>query len=138
MRRIGALMSFGANDPEAQSRVAAFENGLRQLGWVRGHNLSIEYRWADNLDVLRTYATELVGMAPDLILVNSTPATAALQEQRQAVPIVFTQVTDPVGEGLVLNWRVRAVISPASPVSSSRSGPSGWRRSSKWRRVSRV
>ena len=103
MRRIGALMSFGANDPEAQSRVAAFENGLRQLGWVRGHNLSIEYRWADNSDVLRTYATELVGMAPDLILVNSTPAIAALQEQRQAVPIVFTQVTDPVGEGLVLN-----------------------------------
>jgi putative ABC transport system substrate-binding protein len=103
MRRIGVLMSFGANDPEAQSRAAAFENGLRQLGWVRGHNLGIEYRWADNPDVLRTYATELVGMAPDLILVNSTPAIAALQEQRQAVPIVFTQVTDPVGEGLVLN-----------------------------------
>ncbi|MFZ2145177.1 MAG: ABC transporter substrate-binding protein [Xanthobacteraceae bacterium] len=103
VRRIGVLMSFGANDPEAQSRAAAFENGLRQLGWVRGHNLSIEYRWADNPDVLRTYATELVGMAPDLILVNSTPAIAALQEQRQAVPIVFTQVTDPVGEGLVLN-----------------------------------
>jgi hypothetical protein len=89
MRRIGALISFGANDPEAQSRVAAFENGLRQLGWVRGHNLSIEYRWADNSDVLRTYATELVGMAPDLILVNSTPAIAALHEQRQAVPIVL-------------------------------------------------
>jgi putative tryptophan/tyrosine transport system substrate-binding protein len=103
MRRIGVLMSFGAHDPEAQSRATAFENGLRQLGWVRGHNLSIEYRWADNSDVLRTYATELVGMAPDLILVNSTPAIAALQEQHQAVPIVFTQVTDPVGEGLALN-----------------------------------
>jgi putative ABC transport system substrate-binding protein len=96
-------MSFGANDPEAQSRVAAFENGLRQLGWIRGHNLSIEYRWADKPDVLRTDATELVGMAPDLILVNSTPAIAALQERHEAVPIVFTQVTDPVGEGLVLN-----------------------------------
>jgi putative tryptophan/tyrosine transport system substrate-binding protein len=103
LRRIGVLMSFGANDPEAQSRVAAFENGLRQLGWIRGHNLSIEYRWADNPDVLRTDATELVGMAPDLILVNSTPAIAALQERHEAVPIVFTQVTDPVGEGLVLN-----------------------------------
>jgi putative tryptophan/tyrosine transport system substrate-binding protein len=103
MRRIGVLMSFGAHDPEAQSRATAFENGLRQLGWVRGHNLSIEYRWADNSDVLRACATELVGMAPDLILVNSTPAIAALQEQHQAVPIVFTQVTDPVGEGLVLN-----------------------------------
>jgi putative ABC transport system substrate-binding protein len=77
MRRIGVLMSFGANDPEAQSRAAAFENGLRQLGWVRGHNLGIEYRWADNPDVLRTYATELVGMAPDLILVKSATVAVA-------------------------------------------------------------
>jgi putative ABC transport system substrate-binding protein len=103
MRRIGVLMSFAANDPEGQSRAAAFENGLRELGWVRGRNLRIEYRWADNPDVLRTHATELVGMAPDLIVANSTPVMAALQEQRHAVPIVFTQVTDPVGQGLVLN-----------------------------------
>jgi putative ABC transport system substrate-binding protein len=103
MRRIGVLMSFAANDPEAQSRVTAFESGLRELGWVRGHNLRIEYRWADNPDALRTHAAELVGMAPDLILANSTPVMAALQEQRHAVPIVFTQVTDPAGEGLVLN-----------------------------------
>jgi putative tryptophan/tyrosine transport system substrate-binding protein len=103
MRRLGALMSFAVNDPEAQSRVAAFENGLRELGWIKGHNLRIEYRWADAPDVLRTYATELVGMAPDLILANSTPVMVALQEQSSAVPIVFTQVTDPVGQGLVPN-----------------------------------
>ncbi len=103
VRRIGALMSFAVNDPEAQSRVAAFENGLRDLGWIKGHNLRIEYRWADDPDVLRAYATELVGMAPDLILANSTPVIAALQEQAHAVPIVFTQVTDPVGQGLVPN-----------------------------------
>ena len=102
-RLIGALMSFAVNDPEAQSRVAAFENGLRELGWLKGHNLRIEYRWADDPGVLRTYATELVGMAPDLILANSTPVMAALQEQPSAVPIVFTQVTDPVGQGLVPN-----------------------------------
>ena len=103
MRRIGVLMSFAVNDPEAQSRVAAFENGLQELGWIKGHNLKIEYRWADNPDVLRTYAIELVGMAPDLILANSTPVMAALQEQSHAIPIVFTQVTDPVGQGLVTN-----------------------------------
>ena len=103
MRRIGVLMSFAVNDPEAQSRVAAFENGLQELGWIKGHNLKIEYRWADNPDVLRTYAIELVGMAPDLILANSTPVMAALQEQSHAIPIVFTQVTDPVGKGLVTN-----------------------------------
>jgi putative ABC transport system substrate-binding protein len=73
------------------------------LGWIKGHNLRIEYRWAGNPEVLRTGAAELLGMTPDLILANSTPVMAVLREQRYAVPIVFTQVTDPVGEGLVQN-----------------------------------
>ena len=103
MRRIGVLMSFAVNDPEGLSRAAALENGLRKLGWIKGHNLRIEYRWAGNPEVLRTGATELLGMTPDLILANSTPVMAVLREQRYTVPIVFTQVTDPVGEGLVQN-----------------------------------
>src|SRR5262249_55476214 len=102
-RRIGVLMGLVANDPEAQSRVDAFESGLRELGWVKGHNLSIEYRWAGDGNVLRDHAAELLAMAPDLILANSTPVTVALREQSQTVPIVFTQVTDPVGQGLVPN-----------------------------------
>jgi putative tryptophan/tyrosine transport system substrate-binding protein len=101
MRRIGVLMGLVANDPEAQSRVAAFENGLQELGWVKGRNLSIEYRWAGDGNVLRDHAAELLAMAPDLILANSTPVTAALREQSRAVPIVFTQVVDPVGAGFV-------------------------------------
>jgi putative tryptophan/tyrosine transport system substrate-binding protein len=101
MRRIGVLMGLVVNDPEAQSRVAAFENGLRELGWVKGRNLSIEYRWAGDGNVLRDHAAELLAMAPDLILANSTPVTVALREQSPAVPIVFTQVVDPVGQGLV-------------------------------------
>src|SRR6516162_11368100 len=103
MRRIGVLMGLVASDPEAQSRVAAFENGLRELGWVKGRNLSIEYRWAGDGSVLRDHAAELLAMAPDLILANSTPVTTALREQSGAVPIVFTQVTDPVGQGVVPN-----------------------------------
>ena len=103
MRRIGVLMSFAVNDPEGLSRAAALENGLRKLGWIKGHNLRIEYRWAGNPEVLRTNAAELAGMAPDLILANSTPVMAVLREQRHTIPIVFTQVTDPVGEGLVQN-----------------------------------
>jgi putative ABC transport system substrate-binding protein len=103
MRRIGVLMSFAANDPEGQARVAAFERGLRNLGWIEGRNLRIEYRWADNANVLRSQATELVGQKLDLILANSTPVMAALQEQRHVVPIVFTQVTDPIGQGLMSN-----------------------------------
>jgi putative tryptophan/tyrosine transport system substrate-binding protein len=103
MRRIGVLMGLVAGDPEAQSRVVAFENGLRELGWVKGRNLSIEYRWAGDGNVLRDHAAELLAMAPDLILCNSTPVTVALREQSGAVPIVFTQVVDPVGQGLVPN-----------------------------------
>jgi ABC-type uncharacterized transport system substrate-binding protein len=103
IRRIGVLMGLVASDPEAQSRVVAFENGLRELGWVKGHNLSIEYRWAGDGNILREHAAELLAMAPDLILANSTPVTAALREQSRAVPILFTQVVDPVGQRLVPN-----------------------------------
>jgi putative tryptophan/tyrosine transport system substrate-binding protein len=104
VRRIGVLMGLVASDPEAQSRVAAFEHGLRELGWVKGRNLWIEYRWAGGGEnVLRNHASELIAMTPDLMLANSTPVMAALREQTRVVPIVFTQVTDPVGEGLVPN-----------------------------------
>src|SRR5215831_6363354 len=103
MGRIGVLMGLVASDPEAQSRVVAFENGLRELGLVKGRNLSIEYRWAGDGSVLRDHAAELLAMAPDLILANSTPVTTALREQSGAVPIVFTQVSDPIGQGLVPN-----------------------------------
>jgi putative tryptophan/tyrosine transport system substrate-binding protein len=102
VRRIGVLMGLAASDPEAQSRVAALENGLRDLRWIKGHNLRIEYRWAGD-GVLRDHVTELLALAPDLILANSTPVTAALREQSKVMPIVFTQVTDPVGQGLVPN-----------------------------------
>jgi putative tryptophan/tyrosine transport system substrate-binding protein len=103
MRRIGVLMGLAADDLEAQSRVVAFESSLRELGWVKERNLSIEYRWAGDGNLLRDHAAELLAMAPDLILANSTPVTAALWEQNRPVPIMFTQVTDPVGQGLVSN-----------------------------------
>src|SRR6516225_8617782 len=99
----GVLLGLVAGDSEAQSRVVAFENGLRKLGWVKGRNLSIEYRWAGDGHALRDHAAELFAMGPDLILANSTPVTVALREQSGAVPIVFTQVVDPVGQGLVPN-----------------------------------
>jgi putative tryptophan/tyrosine transport system substrate-binding protein len=103
MRRIGVLIGLGANDPEAKSRVAALEDGLQQAGWIKGRNLQIEYRWADDANVLRSHAAELVGMAPDVVLASSTPVTVALRDQHADLPVVFVQVTDPVGEGLVAN-----------------------------------
>ncbi len=102
MRRIGVLMSTPADDPEAQLRIAAFQKGMRDLGWVEGRNLRPTYRWAPgDANVVRSQARELLRMAPDLILANGTPVTVALQEQAGAVPVVFVQVMDPVGQGLV-------------------------------------
>jgi putative tryptophan/tyrosine transport system substrate-binding protein len=102
-RRIAALMSMAVDDPEARPRVGAFESGLRELGWLDGSNLRIEYRWVSDGDLLRRNAAELARMPPDLILATSTPAMAALREQSLSVPIVFVQVTDPIGQGLVPN-----------------------------------
>jgi putative tryptophan/tyrosine transport system substrate-binding protein len=74
MRRIGVLMPLSANDPEAQARVAAFLQGLQELGWRVGSNVTIDIRWsADNADA-RKYATELIALAPDVIVANSTAA----------------------------------------------------------------
>jgi putative tryptophan/tyrosine transport system substrate-binding protein len=103
MRRIGVLLGLATSDPEAQSRVTALEIALRQLGWVKGRNLSIEYRWPADGSTARDHASELLAMAPDVILANSTPVTAALLEQSRGVPIVFTQVIDPIGQGFVAN-----------------------------------
>jgi putative tryptophan/tyrosine transport system substrate-binding protein len=137
VRRIGVLMGLAASDPEAQSRVAALENGLRDLRWIKGHNLRIEYRWAGD-GVLRDHVTELLALAPDLILANSTPVTAALREQSQVMPIVFTQVTDPVGQGLVPNLARPGGNLTGFTALSSRSEPNGWRRSSRPRQASRA
>jgi putative ABC transport system substrate-binding protein len=102
VRRLGALMTFAASDPEAQLRIAALEAGLRDLGWVQGRNLHIDYRWAPGqANELLSQAAELVASSPDLILANATPATIALREQTRTLPIVFAQVNDPVGQGFV-------------------------------------
>jgi putative tryptophan/tyrosine transport system substrate-binding protein len=102
MRRIGVLMSGKEDDPIAQSRVAAFRDGLKQLGWNEGRNLMIEWRWGGG-DVLRTrrYAEELVELAPDVLLANGTPATAALKQVTSSIPIVFAVVNDPVAQGFI-------------------------------------
>jgi len=103
MRRIGVLMSDAADDPEARVRVAAFTRSLQELGWIVGVNVRIEYRWgAGDADRIRSFATELVALAPDVCLGSGTPAVAALQVVARArVPVVFVTVVDPVGAGFV-------------------------------------
>src|SRR5262249_26342498 len=102
MRRIGVLMNFTADDPVSLGRVTAFVQGLQELGWTIGRNLQIEYRWgAGNVERYRTFAAELVALTPDILATAGAPAVEALQRATRTVPIVFTNVTDPVGGGLV-------------------------------------
>jgi putative tryptophan/tyrosine transport system substrate-binding protein len=102
MRRIGVLMPYAANDPQAQARNAAFLQGLQQFGWTVGHNVEIEYRWSGgNIDDTRKYAAELVALAPDVIFVPGSAAVAPLRQVTRTVPIVFGLVADPVGSGFV-------------------------------------
>ena len=102
MRRVGALMPFAANDPQAQTRNAAFLQGLQQLGWIVGHNLQIDYRWSGgNEDDTRKYAAELVALAPDVIFTSGSAAVGPLQRATRTVPIVFAATPDPVGAGFV-------------------------------------
>ena len=102
MRRIGVLMYLAAHDPDLPPRVAAFAQGLQELGWMDGRNVRIEYRWgAGDTERYRDYAAELISLAPDVILVSSGSALAAVQKATRTVPIFFVNVSDPVGAGYV-------------------------------------
>jgi putative ABC transport system substrate-binding protein len=102
MRRVGVLLPAVANDPEYQARVGAFMQALALLGWTDGRNVRIEMRWgASDADRYRQYAAELVALAPDVIVAVTSPVVAPLQRETRSVPIVFVQVIDPVGTGLV-------------------------------------
>src|SRR5687768_8732368 len=101
-KRLGILMGYAQDDPEALLRLAAFKERLAALGWAEGRNLTIDIRWTAG-DVARAaaFAKELVSLHPDTILTNTTPSTAAVQRETTTIPIVFTIVSDPVGSGFV-------------------------------------
>ena len=104
MRRIGVLFPGAADDQSGQSRLAAFLQALQPLGWTDGRNVRIEFRWGGSdgdAELTRKHATELAALAPDVILVTGTGALAQLLQATRVVPIVFVQVTDPVGGGFV-------------------------------------
>jgi putative ABC transport system substrate-binding protein len=101
-RRIGVLMYQDENDPEATVRFSGFVQELLDLGWTVGRNLRMDVRWAaSSVDRMSMFAKELVSLQPAVILVNSTPGTAALQRETRTIPIVFVGLADPVGEGFV-------------------------------------
>ena len=102
MRRIGVLVAYAESDQEAQARIAAFRQGLRELGWTEGRNLRMELGWGTgDPDRARTLATELISIAPDVIVAHGTPALTALYRATRTIPVVFVSVIDPVGAGYV-------------------------------------
>src|SRR5262252_9001469 len=102
VRRIGVLMNLTPDDTEGQARLAAFLQGLQEAGWAVGRNVRIDLRWgAGDADRFRKQAAELVALAPDVVLASGIPAATPLLQATRTVPIVFVQVVDPVGAGLV-------------------------------------
>jgi putative ABC transport system substrate-binding protein len=102
MRRIGVLQQYAESDPEGQARLAAFLDTFQGLGWSNGRNAQVEVRWPGaEVERMKAYSAELVALAPDAILCASGPGAAVMKQATRTVPVVFVQVSDPVGSGLV-------------------------------------
>ena len=102
---VGVIMIYAEGDPEGQERLSALREQLRRLGWAENDKIRIEVRWAaGKADRMHAYATELVGLPADVMVVTSTPVLAALKPLAHTIPIVFTQVADPVGSGFVSSY----------------------------------
>jgi putative ABC transport system substrate-binding protein len=101
-RRVGVLMPFAESNVQAQAFVSTFREELQKSGWIEGQNIRVDIRWAtSDAASIERFGKELVALRPDLILASATPATASLLQQTRTIPIVFTQVADPVGSGFV-------------------------------------
>ena len=104
-KRIGVLTVSAESDPEWHASIREFLDQLHELGWKDGRNLQLEYRWAaGDVERMRAFARELVGKSPDILFATSTPTLAALRTETASIPIVFVQVSDPIGDGFVASF----------------------------------
>ena len=102
MRRIGVLLTYAADDPIGQARLLALAQELAQSGWTNGRNVRMDLRWgATDPERIRSYAAELIALAPDVIVATGSAAVGSLLQGTRAIPIVFVQVAEPVGAGFV-------------------------------------
>jgi putative ABC transport system substrate-binding protein len=103
-RRVGVLSSLGESDPEARSMAASFHHALQEAGWIDGRNVRIEHRWAaGSVERLEAFAKELVGWRANVIVAHTTPSVIALRKETATIPIVFAQISDPIGAGFIAN-----------------------------------
>lgn len=106
VRRVGVLLGLSENDPEANARIKAFRLGMRDLQWVEGRNIQIDYRFAgSSLELINRHVVELVKSPPEVIVANTTPVMKALKPATSTIPIVFVVVNDPVGQGFISNLK---------------------------------
>ena len=102
MRRVGLLMIVPEGDPQSRADRDALESGLQAIGWIRGRNVDLQFRWSDGDEtLLRKYAAELVAMSPDVLMTEGTAALAAVKREVKNIPTIFVNVSDPVGQGFV-------------------------------------
>src|SRR5712664_4821405 len=126
-RRIGVLMQGSETEPDYRSYLAAFVQGLRQLGWIEGQSLRIDVRWsAGDAKLARANSAELIGLMPDVILAATTLNLTMIHEATSTVPVVFVAVADPVKQGFVASIRQPAGNLPGSACSNSLSVVNGF------------
>jgi putative ABC transport system substrate-binding protein len=136
VRRIGVLMQLAEDDPQSRTEVEAFLRGLQELGWSEGRNLRIDTRWSGgDADRIRKNAAELVALAPEVVLAPGGTVVGALQQASPTVPIVFVNVTDPVGRGYVASLAKPGGTQPDLHLSNLRWAGNGWRCSKRSRRA---
>jgi putative ABC transport system substrate-binding protein len=104
LRRVGMLSNLAESDSEAQAPAAALHQALAELGWVDGRNLRIDHRWAaGDRRRLLAFAKDLLGLQPDVLIGHTTPSVIALRNETDTIPIVFVQISDPIGAGFITN-----------------------------------
>src|SRR5712671_3999015 len=126
VRVIGVLIGLTEKDPENPLRIANFERGLRDLGWIDGRNLRIHYRFGADADRLQASARELLALQPAIIVASSSFVVFELLRLTQTIPIVFVTAADPMATALFRASRAQAAMSPASPAITSRWAANGW------------
>ena len=100
--RVSVLLGLTENDPLVKARLKAFRLGMRDLGWIEGRNVEIEYRFAGtNAESIKRHVAEVVKQAPDVILANTTPVMLVLRWATKTIPVVFAVINDPVGQGFI-------------------------------------